>query len=174
MGREQFAYIPEFLYLDEGGFLYDKGNDIGSYWSSATVEEHIEYCEEEHKNNKIKIIYAKDLVKKEIKTEKNMQIKDKIICIDTQDSDSLEYGAEYIIVDINQHGNLGLKNPTTGSLLNHYYKPNRFKMAKREPIEVRLWVEIETNKISETPCWEKEGTKRNRYVAKLFREVTEG
>lgn len=123
-----------------------------------------------------------DKFKKETKTEKNMQIKDKIVCIDNQDSDSLEYGAEYIIVDINQHGNLGLKNPSTGSLLNHYYKPNRFKMAKREPIEVKLLVNIKTNRVflrtgQPVESYLKVGDKLKQLDSdlevRLFREVTE-
>lgn len=63
-----------------------------------------------------------------------MKIGDKIICIDAFDSNSLEYGHEYKIVDINNHGNLGLKNESSGSLLAHYYLPHRFKLAPIPPV----------------------------------------
>ncbi len=50
-----------------------------------------------------------------------------LICINNQDSDSLELNQEYIVVDINEHGNIGVKCPATGKLLRHYYKPERFQ-----------------------------------------------
>lgn len=62
-----------------------------------------------------------------------MKIRDKIICINSQDSHHLVLNEEYVIVDINSHGNLGLKHPQTNSLLRHYYKPYRFKIAPEKP-----------------------------------------
>lgn len=63
-----------------------------------------------------------------------MNIGDKIICIDSCGSESLEYEHEYTIVDINHYGNLGLKNEKEGRLLAHYYKPNRFQIAPIAPV----------------------------------------
>lgn len=58
-----------------------------------------------------------------------MKIGDNIICINSNDSESLEYGHKYTIVDINSHGNLGLKNEAEGCLLAHYYRPCRFMLS---------------------------------------------
>lgn len=58
---------------------------------------------------------------------KEMKIGDTITCINNQDSDSLELNEEYVVVDINEYGNIGVRHPASGSLLRHYYKPDRFK-----------------------------------------------
>ncbi|MDB4314476.1 hypothetical protein N9955_00445 [bacterium] len=56
-----------------------------------------------------------------------------LVCVNNQDSDSLELNEEYIVVDINNHGNIGVKHPASNSLLRHYYKPERFEAFKVEP-----------------------------------------
>jgi len=62
-------------------------------------------------------------------------IGDVLVCVNNQDSDSLELNEAYVVVDINEHGNIGVRHPSSGSLLRHYYKPERFDRIKQEVIE---------------------------------------
>lgn len=66
-----------------------------------------------------------------------MNIGDKVIPVDIAGTSSLDPNKEYIVVDINEYGNIGLKDPAAGCLLEHYYKPRRLKIAPIRPeIEV--------------------------------------
>jgi hypothetical protein len=67
--------------------------------------------------------------------EMKYNIGDALVCVNNQDSDSLELNEEYVVVDINEHGNIGLRHPASGSLLRHYYKPERFDRIKQVVIE---------------------------------------
>jgi len=67
--------------------------------------------------------------------EMKYNIGDALVCVNNQDSDSLELNEEYVVVDINEHGNIGVRHPSSGSLLRHYYKPERFDRIKQEVIE---------------------------------------
>lgn len=62
-----------------------------------------------------------------------MNIGDKVIPIDIAGTSSLDPNKEYIVVDINSHGNIGLKDPAAGCLLEHYYRPERLKLAPTRP-----------------------------------------
>jgi len=56
-----------------------------------------------------------------------MKVGDKITCVDTTGSQSLEYRENYVVGDINQYGNIQVnlaKSPY--KILAHYYKPERF------------------------------------------------
>jgi len=63
-----------------------------------------------------------------------MKIGDLIRCDDVRGSESLEDGAIYKIVDINQFGNLGVAKQSDYSKslfyrpLQHFYKPSRFRL----------------------------------------------
>ena len=74
-----------------------------------------------------------------------MNIGDKVIPVDIAGTSSLDPNKEYIVVDINEYGNIGLKDPAAGCLLEHYYKPERLKIAPRKPIKIKLWVNTQTN-----------------------------
>lgn len=69
-----------------------------------------------------------------IQTNKQtMKIGDKVIPVDIAGTSSLDSNKEYVVVDINSHGNIGLKDPAAGCLLEHYYKPERLKLAPTRP-----------------------------------------
>jgi hypothetical protein len=67
--------------------------------------------------------------------EMKYNIGDALVCVNNQDSDSLELNEEYVVVDINEHGNIGLRHPSSGSLLRHYYKPERFDRIKQVAVK---------------------------------------
>ena len=62
-----------------------------------------------------------------------MNIGDKVIPVDIAGTSSLDPNKEYIVVDINEYGNIGLKDPAAGCLLEHYYLPRRLKLAPKHP-----------------------------------------
>lgn len=62
-----------------------------------------------------------------------MNIGDKVIPVDIAGTSSLDPNKEYIVVDINEYGNIGLKDPAAGCLLEHYYKPERLSIAPKHP-----------------------------------------
>jgi hypothetical protein len=60
-----------------------------------------------------------------------MKIGDKITCVKTYDSQSLEYDRDYIVADINQYGNIQVRQASPPyATLAHYYKPERFVQVK--------------------------------------------
>lgn len=66
-----------------------------------------------------------------------MKIGDKVIALNIYDSDHLESNKAYVVVDVNQYGNIGLRDPERECLLPHYYTPCRFYIApKHPPVEV--------------------------------------
>lgn len=75
-----------------------------------------------------------------------MNIGDKVIPVDIAGTSSLDPNKEYIVVDINEYGNIGLKDPAAGCLLEHYYKPRRLKLAPKAPkVEVgQVWLNKDT------------------------------
>lgn len=62
-----------------------------------------------------------------------MKIGDTIICKDDKNSNSLNLNKEYIIVQINSFGNIGVQeNFGARFLLPHFYKPERFTLVKQK------------------------------------------
>lgn len=67
-----------------------------------------------------------------------MKIGDTVIPTNVAGTTSLDPNKEYVVVDINQHGNIGLKDPAAGCLLEHYYRPERLKLAPVAPPEPKI------------------------------------
>jgi len=113
---------------------------------------------------------------KELEKNTKMKIGDTVTCVDAWNSENLVCNDEYVIVDINQHGNIGVKHPASNTLCPHYYKPSRFVIPTPKPLEVNLWVNKNTNKVhmplgDPQISYLKEGTVCDDFVVKLFREV---
>lgn len=70
-----------------------------------------------------------------------MKIGDKIKCTDSWDSNSLNKGSFYSIVDINQYNNIQVQELFGDeNILAHYYKPERFILVKdlvKEKVKVK-------------------------------------
>jgi hypothetical protein len=81
-------------------------------------------------------------------TIKNMKIGDTIECINTIGSESLEYKMEYIVTDINQYGNIQVREDFSPyATLAHYYKPTRFRLLSVNPaVAVKKKKEIDFSK----------------------------
>lgn len=58
-----------------------------------------------------------------------MKIGDKVKCVNANDSNSLALGCEYVIVEINQHKNIQVKERNYAPL-SHFYKQSRFKLVE--------------------------------------------
>lgn len=68
-----------------------------------------------------------------------MKIGDTVNCVNSIDSTSLERSREYVIVDINPHGNIQVRQDFGNKeTLVHYYKPNRFKLKATDENKINL------------------------------------
>jgi hypothetical protein len=91
-----------------------------------------------------------------------MKVNDLIRCDDVRGSESLEGGAIYRIVEIDQYGNLGIakQHPNNSKAflapLQHFYKPSRFKLVKSKNLKQ------EENKIDLSKTYQ---TRNGRQVA---------
>lgn len=61
-----------------------------------------------------------------------MKIGDLVYCRNTRDSKNLKVFEEYLVTDINTYGNIQVKEKNTGKTLEHYYKPERFRLVNQE------------------------------------------
>ena len=63
--------------------------------------------------------------------DKKVSIGDKIKCLSNAGSNSLIWGGNYSVTDINQFGNIQIQEDFGGKhVLAHYYKPERFELVK--------------------------------------------
>lgn len=87
-------------------------------------------------------------------------IGDEIYCRDTRDSKNLDAFRTYIVTDVNQYKNIQVKEADTGKTLEHYYKPERFRLNDQECYQQ----EIPKTRIG----LEKQYKTRSGYEVKLF------
>lgn len=85
-----------------------------------------------------------------------MKIGDEIYCIDSKESKNLETLSFYYVTDVNEYGNIQVKEKETGKTLEHYYKPARF-----EPAQTTEKVPLKKTPVSKTIDLSKKYKTRN-------------
>lgn len=102
------------------------------------------------------------------------KITSKIVCVDSLGSNHLERNKEYIVVDINKDGNLGLRDPSLNCLLPHYYKPSRFTLVTPKTKDFLMWVCAHTGEaFAPSGPYQKEGwtSTDGNYIVRKFTQV---